>query len=127
MDAGGWGNGRKPGYGIDDAVTKFLGMTRKKIQEQRQTSKSLIQIAASKNVSEDTLVNTILANRKVVLQNIVTAGTLTQDQADQRLAFMRQQIKQNVEPTTVGPSANRGMFGFSATTSGDCSRGGGMI
>ncbi len=132
----GWANCRGLGYGIDDAVTQLLGMTGEQIQAQRQAGKSLVQIAASKNISEDALINAIVADRQNTLQQMVTSGTLTQAQADQRLAYMKQQIKQNVNRTTVGPPANRGMMGGfgsnsnpgnGTATPGACPGGGGMM
>ncbi len=132
----GWGNGGGPGSMMDDVITKLLGMTAEQIQEQRQAGKSLAQIAATKNISEDTLINTILAERKADLQKLVDAKTLTQDQANQRLEFMKTQIKQMVERTTVGPPAGRGMMGRSGwnggnsngtVTPGTCPCGGGIM
>ena len=105
------GRGFGLGAGPDESVTKLLGMTQEQIQEQRQAGKSLVQIAASKNVGEDVLISTILADRKADLQKLVDAKTLTQDQVNQRLDFMKTQIKTMVERTTVGPPANRGQMG----------------
>jgi hypothetical protein len=133
----GYGNCQGLGIGIDDAVTKLLGMTSAQIAEQRQAGKSLVQIAATKNVTEAALVNAILADRKADLQKLVTAGTLTQAQADQRLEFMKQQIQQNVNRATDGPPSGRGMMGGfggncgmggnNNTASGAGPRGGGMM
>ncbi len=120
--------GGGPGFGgvyNDDVITKLLGLTAAQIQEQRQAGKSLVQIAASKNVSEDVLINTILADRKADLQKLVDAKTLTQDQANLRLDFMKTQIKTMVERTTVGPPANRGQRG-GAGGMGKGAMGGGM-
>ena len=119
----GYGNCQGLGLGIDDAVTKLLGMTNAQIAEQRQAGKSLVQIAATKNVSQEALVNAILADRKDALQKLVTAGTLTQAQADQRLEFMKQQIQQNVNRTTVGPPANRGMMNGTGGNCANCGNG----
>jgi hypothetical protein len=133
----GWGNCQGAGLGIDDTITKLLGMTAQQIQEQRQAGKSLVQIAATKNISEDALINAVLADRKADLQKLVDAKTLTQDQANQKLEFMKTQIKQMVERTTIGPPANRGMMGgfggngngnaTGTPNSGTCSGGGGMM
>jgi hypothetical protein len=106
--------GGGPGVGgmfNDDVVAKLLDLTGAQIQEQRQAGKSLVQIAAGKNVSEDVLINTILAGRKADLQKLVDVKTLTQDQANQRLDFMKTQIKTMVERTTAGPPATMGMMG----------------
>jgi hypothetical protein len=131
----GFGNCQGLGLGIDDSVTKLLGMTSAQIAEQRQAGKSLVQIAATKNVSEAALVNAILADRKTAMQQLVTTGTLTQAQLDQRLELMKQQIQQNVNRTTAGPPAGRGMMGGFGGNCGNCgnatpgtgTRGGGMM
>ena len=88
------------------AVSDLLGMTTEQILEQRQAGQSLAQIAAAKGISEDTLINTILQDRQTVMQQMVTAGTLTQDQLNQRLEIMKQNLKRAVESTTVGPAGN---------------------
>jgi hypothetical protein len=102
----------------DDVVTKLLGLTAAQIQEHRQAGKSLVQIAAAKNISEDTLISAIIADRKADLQKLVDAKTITQDQANQRLDFMKTQIKTMVERTTGGSPATRGMMGGAGGFSG---------
>jgi len=133
---GGYGHGMGYGVGgIDDTVTKLLGMTAEQIQAERQSGKSLVQIASSKTISEDVLINAILVDRKADLQKLVDAKTITQDLANQRLEFMKTQIKTMVERTTVGPPDNRGMRGgFAGTGTGNTTgapgafgRGGGMM
>ena len=88
------------------ALSDLLGMTPEQILEQRQAGQSLVQIATGKGISEDTLINTILQDRQAVMQQMVTAGTLTQDQLNQRLDIMKQNLKKAVESTTLGPAGN---------------------
>ncbi len=88
------------------ALSDLLGMTPEQILAQRQAGQSLAQIAAGKGISEDTLINTILQDRQTVMQQMVTAGTLTQDQLNQRLDIMKQNLKRTVESTTVGAAGN---------------------
>jgi hypothetical protein len=103
------GNGICIGAGDTDAsclaVTgQLTGLTVQEIQAERQTGKSLVQIASVHGISEDTLVKAILNARKATLQSAVTTGTITQSQADLMLQNMEQTIKQMVERTNVGPS-----------------------
>jgi urease accessory protein UreF len=91
------------GDSASDEVSKLLGLTPEQIQEQRQAGKSLVQIAATKNVNEETLIDAILAGKQETIQKMIKAGTLTQAQADQRLAQMRERIQLAVNRTTVGP------------------------
>jgi hypothetical protein len=99
----GVGYGQGFGGGMDDAVTKLLGMTEEQIQAQRQAGKSLVQIAATKNISEDALINAIVADRKADLDKLVADKKITQAQADQMLTQMKDRIKTMVNRTTVGP------------------------
>jgi hypothetical protein len=116
---GGGMMGRPDWAGQPDAVATLLGMTQAEIQAERQAGKSLAQIAASKGVSEDKLIETILSAKKTLLQQAVTDGKLTQAQADLMIERMTAQIKVMVERTTVGP-----MMGGQGMRGG--MRGGGM-
>lgn len=119
-----------PGWGWGgtnlDAVSKLLGLTTEEIQTLRQQGQSLVQIAATKNVTEDTLVNAIIAQGKEILQQQVTAGNLVQAQADLMLKNMEQAVRQMVNSTTTGPGTGwgggmmggRGMMGGWGTGSG---------
>jgi hypothetical protein len=91
------------GSSVLDEVSQLLGLTPDQIREQRQAGQSLVQIAAAKNVSEEALINAIMVDRQEAIQKLVTAGTITQAQADQRLALMQDRVKLAVNRTTVGP------------------------
>lgn len=97
------GLGHAYGAGIDESVTALLGMTQEQIKEQRQAGKSLVEIAATKNVSEETLINTIITAKQAAITAQVTAGTMTQAQADLCLVQMQERVKLSVNRTTVGP------------------------
>lgn len=99
----GCGNGLGLGSGPEESVADLLGMTQEQIREQRQAGKSLVQIAATNNISEETLVNAITADRQEVFQKRLTAGTITQAQADQCLEQMKERVQRAVNRTTVGP------------------------
>jgi len=103
--AGGpWGGG----LSVLDSVSKLLGMDAAQIAAERHDGKSLVDIAASKNVSEEALINAILADRKAILDARVKAGTLTQQQEDYMLQRMQENVKAAVERTTVGPMGPQG-------------------
>lgn len=108
------------GMGPDEAVTELLGMTAEEIQALRESGKSLVQIAAEKNVTEESLINAILADRQASLQAMVTAGNTTQAQADLMLEQMKERIKLAVNRTTVGPPDWAG-------TKGNGQKGAGMM
>ncbi len=100
-----YGNGHCQGLGagINEAVTDLLGMTREQIQAERQAGKSLVQIADARGVTGEALIDAIMAGKQEAVQNMVAAGTITQDQADQRLEQMRERVESAVNRTTAGP------------------------
>ncbi len=116
----GYGNGRCQGLGtgINEAVTTLLGMTREQIQEQRQAGQSLVQIAVSRTVTEEALVNAIMVGKQEAIQEMLAAGTITQAQADQRLEQMRERVQLAVNRTTVGPPDWAGVNGQNGVRNG---------
>ena len=106
---GAGGGFRFGGAVVDEVVTKLLGMTEDQIHELRQQGKSLVQIAATKNVTEKQLVGAIIAYKTAQVQSRVTAGTLTQDQANLMIQRMEQNTTQAVNRTSIGPMGGQGM------------------
>jgi hypothetical protein len=107
---GGMGMQGRPAWaGQPDEVETLLGMTDTQIQTERLAGKSLAQIAASKNVTEEKLIDAILGAKQDAIQQAVTAGKLTQAQADAMLQNMQTMVKTMVERTTSGPMGGRGM------------------
>ncbi len=91
------------GQGIcSDNVCNLLGLTAEEIQDQRKEGMSLVQIAASQNVTEEQLIETIMAERQARIQERVTAGTLTQERATFMLQNMEQNVVRAINRTTVG-------------------------
>jgi hypothetical protein len=122
-------------------VSQLLGLTPAEIQAELQAGKSLVQIAATKSVTEQQLVDAILAPHKTVIQAKVTAGFLTQEQATLMLQQMETSVRASVNqtgtgsPTTGGACGNgigagRGMmggWGGSQAGAGGCGGNGGGI
>jgi hypothetical protein len=101
------GRGAPAWAGQPEEVATLLGMTAEQIQAERLAGKSLLQIATSKNLSEDKLISTILDAKKADLAALVADGKLTQPQMDLMVEHMQTQIKTIVERTTVGPMQGR--------------------
>jgi hypothetical protein len=101
---GGW---RFGGVVVDEAVTKLLGMTESEIKALRQEGNSLAQIAATKNVGENQLVDAIMEYKTAHVQSRVTAGTITQDQANLMIQTMEENTTQAVNRTSTGPTGGR--------------------
>jgi hypothetical protein len=85
-----------------DVVCKLLGLTSEEIQAQRQDGKSIVQIAATKGVSEKQLIEAIMTDRKAEIRARVTDGTLTQERANVMLQQMEQNIVRAINRVTVG-------------------------
>ncbi len=101
---GAFGGGRWSGaFSALEPVAKLLGLQPADVAAERQDGKSLAQIAQTKGVSEDKLVETILADREATLDARVKAGTLSAEQEQLMLERMQTQVKAAVERTTVGP------------------------
>jgi hypothetical protein len=96
------------GYGLggqgicSDNVCTLLGMTPEEIQAQRQEGLSLVQIAATQNVAEEQLIETVMAERQLRIQERVTTGTLPQERAAFMLQNMEQNVVRAINRTTVG-------------------------
>jgi hypothetical protein len=85
-----------------EIFSKVTGLTMEQIQTLRHEGKSLVQIAATKGVNEQKLVAAIISARKAEIQARVTAGTLTQEQANIMLQQMEQNVVQAVNRTATG-------------------------
>ncbi len=106
---GGMGRGGAPSWaGQPDEVETLLGMTDAQIQAERLAGKSLVQIAASKNVSEAALKSTILNAKKADLDKLVADGKLSQAQADYAYSRMQQQVPVMINRMTTGPAFGQG-------------------
>lgn len=109
MGAGAGVRGGRPEWAGQPAeLATLLGMEEGDIQARRQAGESLVQIAAGKNVSEDTLISTILKAKKEVLAKLVDGSKLTQEQADFMIQNMTARVKTMVEREDVGPAFGQG-------------------
>jgi len=84
----GWG-GWQEGATCSEIVGDLLGLTHEQIEAQRHEGKSMVEIAAAQGVTEDTLVEAILAAK--------------QEQSDRMFQQMEQRTIDAVNRTDVGP------------------------
>lgn len=93
---GSQGHGR-PQQGGDhtallDLVAQTLTMSTEELRTALQGGATVADLAAEKGVALDTLVNVIVAERKVQLDQAVAEGRMTQEQADTILAKLRENL-----------------------------------
>jgi hypothetical protein len=94
--------------GQPDEVATLLDMTAEEIQAARLAGNSLAEIAASKKVTVDELVETILTAKKDNLAELVADGKLTKAEAGLMIERMETQVRTMVERTSTGPMRGRG-------------------
>lgn len=101
----GYGRGAMMGAGIRgiDAAAEALGMDLADVAAARQDGKSLADLAAEKGISNETLINALLAARKAALDEAVASERITQEQADYMMEHMTENIADHIDDTTVGP------------------------
>jgi len=87
--------GRGGGPGIDAAATA-LGMTEDELRTELQDGSTIAQVAEEKGVDLTTVTDAMLAAEKEHLAADVTAGKITQAQADERLAGAADRITARV-------------------------------
>lgn len=83
---GAWGCVARGAWCVSDAVAKLLGMTRQEILTERAGGKTLAEIAKEKGISEQQLIDAMLAEQQAAIEQAVKDGRITQAQADWLLA-----------------------------------------
>ncbi len=109
----GWG-GRWKGHGAFPSVgcaelSDLLGLDREALRAELKAGKSLARIAAERGVSEERLVEALLAGLRARLDAAVTAGKLSREQADRILADSEARAREFINRTDLGPAG--GKFG----------------
>jgi hypothetical protein len=110
----GYGNCMGLGIGnieTSDNITALLGLAGEEIRDQRQSGKSLAQIAGEMGIEKEELVNAIMIERQNAIQEMVAAGKLSQDIANQRLEQIRERVQEAVNRTSIGPQSWSGNVG----------------
>jgi hypothetical protein len=108
--------------GDNDNAASVLGLTVEQLQAERLSGKSLAEIAATKGITEDALISKLVDARKASVTELLTAGKITQAQADYMLNNMAEHVKVMVERTTVGRPAFAGQSPMAGTRGGRWNR-----
>lgn len=111
------------------AIADLFGMTPDELADARNDGQSLADLAGQKGVDQQTLVDTMLAQRKEMLAQAVADGRVTQEQADAMLERMTSRVQDRVDDTSVGPRGTGGGgcggAGGAAGNGGGCGGAGG--
>jgi hypothetical protein len=99
------GSEHGPGLDTDDlaAAAKALGMTDAELQAELESGKTAADVAKAKNVDLQKVIDAVVASDKAEIAAAVTAGTMTQAQADERLANLEQHVTDEVNGVDNGP------------------------
>jgi hypothetical protein len=104
------------GFGHLGAAATYLGVTEAALQTQLADGKTLADVAKAQGKTVDGLVSALVADEKTELAAAVSAGRLTQAQADDMLANAKQRFTDMVNGT-MPPGGPHGVGGMGATAS----------
>lgn len=106
------GRGRHGARVSPEDTAAVLGITVEQLRTQREAGKSLAQIAATKGISRADLVEGLVAKAEAQLEADVTAGRLTQAQADAARSALSARTTARVD-RVGGPGGGGGPHGHS--------------
>lgn len=107
-------HGRGPGKGMgfeknNEELLSLLKLDADKLKEEQKAGKSLATIAEAQGVSVDDLVALLVKQQEANLKEAVTAGKLTQEQADKMNEKASERVKEMVQNTHQGRGPGKGM------------------
>jgi hypothetical protein len=93
-----------PGLDTDDlaAASKALGMTEAALRAELEAGKTAADVAKAKGVDVQVVTDAVIAYDKADIAAAVKAGTMTQAQADERLANLTQHVTDEVNGVDDG-------------------------
>ncbi|MFX4262732.1 hypothetical protein ACOBQJ_11060 [Pelotomaculum propionicicum] len=99
------GTGMKMGRGMGDMedLAGFLGISMEDLLAARQSGKTLVQIAGEKGITEEQLVDHMMAEFNSKIDQKAAAGKITAEQADQLKQSMTERIKACLNSTDTCP------------------------
>ena len=104
------GPGGRGGAGLN-VVATTLGMTEAEVREAISGGQTLAQLAEAKGSTGQALIDAILADKQTRLAEKVTAGELTQEEADAKLVEATTRVTEMVNNTDATMLAGRGGHG----------------
>ena len=106
------------------AVAELTGLSTDEIRSQRVEGESLVAIAETKGISEQTVIDQVVAERTAALDQLKADNKITDAQYESCISNMQERIKTNIERTAVGPAngnqAGQGMGRGSGQNQANC-------
>lgn len=102
------------GFGHLDAAASYLGLTEAELRTQLSEGKSLAEVAKAKGKSVDGLVAALVADEKKELDEAVSSGRLTREQADEMLENAEERLTDMVNGKLPERGLHRSGMGPSA-------------
>lgn len=102
------------GFGTLDSLTTVLGLTEEEIKAELQVGKTLADIAAEHNVAVDAVIDALVTDAQTRIATAVTDGTITQAEAEAKLADLDTRITDMVKSVFDGKGheGRHGLGGF---------------
>jgi len=85
-------------------VAELTGLSTDEIRSQRVEGESLAAIAEAKGISEQTVINKVVAERTAALDQLKADNKITDTQYQNCISNMQERIKTNIERTAAGPA-----------------------
>jgi hypothetical protein len=88
-----------------------LGMTEAELRTELQAGKSIAQVAETKNVEVQVVIDALVATRQAHIAEHVAEGKLTQAQADEKLANLETRVTEMVNKAGPAMKSGKGRHG----------------
>ncbi|MBW6467608.1 MAG: YckD family protein [Coriobacteriia bacterium] len=116
---------RDAGGRLSDVVASLTGLSADDVATKRADGESIADVGASAGVSSDEIVTAALEVRTAALDEMVAAGSITQEQADVMIDRMTDRLAERVTSTDTsangcGNGGGRGFGGGRGQGSGAC-------
>ncbi len=113
MPAGGRGgdHGGRGGFGGLSTAATAIGVTEDELRTQLQAGKSVADVATANGVSEQTVIDAIVAEAKTHFAEEVASGEHTQAEVDAKLADLEARVKTMVETAGLPQRGGHGPDG----------------
>jgi hypothetical protein len=98
----GFGEQLKAGGNIVKATADILGVTESDVQDQLKQGLSFEKIAEAKGLTRETYLSKLIEKETAAIADQVTAGKLTQEQAEQMKAGLPERLAQRVAASGIG-------------------------